>query len=71
MPHKLLLLAPWLALAAAVSAHVFVADAAPPDPPVIIKALTGDTIVQPDGSYTTITHGEMRATNETAAHSIA
>ena len=71
MPHKPLLLALSLAFAAAVSAHVFVADAAPPEPPVIIKALTGDTIVQPDGSYTTITHAEMLATNESAAHSIA
>ena len=71
MPHKPLFLAPSLAFAAAVSAHIFVADAAPPEPPVIIKALTGDTIVQPDGSYTTITHAEMLATNESAAHSIA
>ena len=71
MPHKPLLLALSLAFTAAVSAHVCVADAAPPEPPVIIKALTGDTIVQPDGSYTTITHAEMLATNESAAHSIA
>jgi Domain of Unknown Function with PDB structure (DUF3857)/Transglutaminase-like superfamily len=71
MPHKPLLLVLSLAFAAAVSAHVFVADAAPPEPPVIIKALTGDTIVQPDGSYTTITHAEMLATNESAARSIA
>jgi len=71
VPHKPLFLAPSLAFAAAVSAHIFVADAAPPEPPVIIKALTGDTIVQPDGSYTTITHTEMLATNESAAHSIA
>src|SRR6516225_1650223 len=71
MPQKLLLQAPSLAFAAAVSAHMFAADAASPEPPVIIKVLTGDTIVQLDGSYTTITHGEMLATNETAAHSIA
>jgi hypothetical protein len=71
VPHKLLLLVLSLAFAAAVSADVFVADAAPPEPPVIIKALTGDTIVQPDGSYTTITHGEMLATNASAAHGIA
>ena len=71
VPHKLLLPVLSIAFAASVSAHVLVADAAPLEPPVIIKALTGDTIVQPDGSYTTITHGEMRATNETAAHSIA
>jgi hypothetical protein len=71
MPHKLLLQAPSLAFAAAVSAHMFAADAASPEPPVIIKVLTGDTIVQPDGSYTTITHGEILATNESAAHNIA
>jgi len=71
VPHKPLLLAFSLAFAAAVSAHVFVADAALPEPPVILKALTGDTIVQPDGSYTTINHAEMLATNESAARSIA
>ena len=65
MPHKPLLLAFSLAFAAAVSAHVFVADAALPEPPVILKALTGDTIV------TTINHAEMLATNESAARSIA
>jgi hypothetical protein len=71
VPPKLLLLVPSLAFAAAVSAHLFVASAARPEPPVIIKALTGDTIVQPDGSYTTISHAETLATNESAARSIA
>ena len=71
MPRNPLLLVLSLSCAAAVSAHMFVADAAPPIPAVILKALTGDTIVQPDGSYTTITHAETLATNESAAHSIA
>ena len=70
VPHKLLLLVLLLALAGAALLNVVVA-AAPPIPAVILKALTGDTIVQPDGSYTTITHAEMLATNESAAHSIA
>jgi transglutaminase-like putative cysteine protease len=46
-------------------------DASPPIPAVIIKALKGDTIVEPDGSYTTITHAETLATNESAEHNIA
>jgi transglutaminase-like putative cysteine protease len=46
-------------------------DASPPIPAVVIKALKGDTIVQPDGSYTTITHVETLATNDSAAHNIA
>src|SRR6516164_11153280 len=33
-----------------------VADDAPQLPATIIKSLTGDTIVEPDGSYTTISH---------------
>ena len=46
-------------------------DASPPIPAVIIKALKGDTIVEPDGSYTTMTHAETLATNESAEHNIA
>ena len=69
MAHKPLLLVLSLAIIGAWPTHV--ADAAPPIPAVILKALTGDTIVQPDGSYTTITHAETLATNESAAHSIA
>jgi hypothetical protein len=67
---KLPLFALLLALAGAVPVHGVVADA-PPIPAVILTALTRDTIVQPDGSYTTISHTEMLATNESAAHSIA
>src|SRR5262249_16285828 len=48
-----------------------VADDAPQLPATIIKVLAGDTIVEPDGSYTTIFHAEVVATNESAAHSIA
>ena len=46
-------------------------DASPPMPAAIIKVLKGDTIVQPDGSYTTIFHVERLATNESAARTIA
>ena len=69
MAHRPLLFVLLLAVTGTGPAHV--ADAAPPIPAVILKALTGDTIVQPDGSYTTITHAETLATNESAAHSIA
>jgi Domain of Unknown Function with PDB structure (DUF3857)/Transglutaminase-like superfamily len=63
----LLLIVLSLAFAAAAPPHVVVGAA----PAVILKALTGDTIVQPDGSYTTISHAEMLATNDSAAHNIA
>ena len=69
MAHKPLLFVFLLAIIGAGPTHV--ADAAPPTPAVILKALTGDTIVQLDGSYTTIIHAETLATNESAAHSIA
>ena len=69
MAHRPLLFVLLLAVTGTGPAHV--ADAAPPIPAVILKALTGDTIVQPDGSYTTITHAETLATNQSAAHSIA
>lgn len=70
MPNKPLLFALLLAIAGAAAPNVVVA-AAPPIPAVILKALTGDVIVQPNGSYTMISHGEMLATNESAAHGIA
>jgi Domain of Unknown Function with PDB structure (DUF3857)/Transglutaminase-like superfamily len=69
MAHRPLLFALLLAVTGTGPAHV--ADAAPPIPAVILKALTGDTIVQPAGSYTTVLHAETLATNESAAHSIA
>jgi hypothetical protein len=50
-----------LAGAGALPAHVLAADAAPPIPATILKVLTGDTIVQPAGSYTTISHAEVLA----------
>jgi hypothetical protein len=70
VPNKPLLFALLLAIAGAAAPNVVVA-AAPPIPAVILKALTGDVIVQPNGSYTMISHGEMLATNESAAHGIA
>ena len=59
-----------LAFAGTLPLHA-VADDAPQLPATIIKVLAGDTIVEPDGSYTTIFHAEVVATNESAAHSIA
>jgi transglutaminase-like putative cysteine protease len=44
------------------------ADAAPP---VIIKILARDEVVDLDGNQTTILHAEKLATNESAAHNIA
>jgi hypothetical protein len=69
MADKSLLFVFLLSIIGAGPTHV--ADAAPPEPAVILKALTRDVIVQPDGSYTTITHAETLSTNESAAHSIA
>jgi hypothetical protein len=60
-----------LALAAAIPCHHAGADVAPPRPAVIVKTLTGDEVVEPNGSYTTIFHVEKLATNESAAHNIA
>lgn len=59
-----------LAFAGTLPLHA-VAEDAPQLPATIIKVLAGDTIVEPDGSYTTISHAEVVATNESAAHSIA
>jgi hypothetical protein len=67
----MLLFALLLAIAGAAAAQNVVVAAVPPVPAVILKVLTGDAIVQPDGSYTTISHAEMLATNESAAHGIA
>jgi hypothetical protein len=71
VPRKPFILVLSLALAGAAPRHVVLAEATPPVPPVILKALTGNTTVAPDGSYTTITHAETLATNESAAHNIA
>ena len=70
MLDKPLLFVFLLGIAGAAAPNIVVA-AAPPIPAVILKALTGDVIVQPDGSYMMISHGEMLATNESAAHGIA
>ena len=40
-------------------------------PPVIVKILTGDEVVESDGSQSTIFHVEKLATNQSAAHNIA
>ena len=47
------------------------ADAALPEPPVIVKILTAEEVVDPDGSHTTVFHVEKLATNQSAAHNIA
>src|SRR6516165_11122191 len=52
--------------------YVYVcADAALPEPPVIVKILTAEEVVDPDGSHTTVFHVEKLATNQSAAHNIA
>jgi Domain of Unknown Function with PDB structure (DUF3857)/Transglutaminase-like superfamily len=40
-------------------------------PPVIVKVLTGDEVVEADGSQSTIVHVEKLATNQSAARNIA
>jgi hypothetical protein len=50
--------------------RTIVADAALPGSAVIVKTMTMDEVVQPDGSYTTIFHEEKLATNQSAAQRI-
>jgi hypothetical protein len=57
-----------LASTGALTLRAVADDAAPP---VIVKFLTGDEVVEPDGSRTTIFHIEKLATNQSAAHNIA
>ena len=71
MPNTQVHFALSLALAAAIPCHHAGAEVAPPRPAVIVKTLTGDEIVEPNGGYTTIFHVEKLATNESAAHNIA
>jgi hypothetical protein len=59
-----------LAVAAAVSSDILVAAEAP-IPAEIIKIMTTDAVVEPDGSYTTVSHFETSATNDSAARNIA
>src|SRR6516225_8809675 len=69
MPRKPLLFVLLLAVIGAVPAHLAAADAGPP--PVVVKTMTVDVVVQPDGSYTTTLHVERLATNQSAAQKIA
>ena len=61
----------WAVAAAASTAPDIFAAAAPPLPAEIIKIMTSDTVVEPDGSYTTVSHLETTATNDSAARNIA
>jgi len=69
MPRKPLLFVLLLAVIGAVPAPPAAADAGPP--PVVVKTMTVDVVVQPDGSYTTTLHVERVATNQSAAQKIA
>jgi len=68
MPHKPLLFVFSLAVIGAALAYVTGAGAAPP---MIVKILTGDEVIDASGNQTTIFHVEKLATNESAAHNIA
>jgi Domain of Unknown Function with PDB structure (DUF3857) len=68
MARKLLAFVLLLAVFGAGLTSVANADAAPP---VIIKTLISDEVVDPEGNQTTILHVEKHATNESAAHNIA
>jgi hypothetical protein len=68
MPHKPLLFSFSAAVIGAVLAYVTSAGAAPP---MIVKILTGDEVVDAGGNQTTIFHVEKLATNESAAHNMA
>jgi transglutaminase-like putative cysteine protease len=48
-----------------------VAETSPPTPPIIVKTMTVDGVVAPDGSYTSLFHVERLATNQSAAQKIA
>jgi hypothetical protein len=65
------LLAISIAFAAVVTSQEVFAEASPPRPAILVKAMTLDEVVQPDGSYTTLFHVERLATNQSAAQKIA
>jgi hypothetical protein len=67
MAHRLLALGLLIALVGAGLTHA-AADAAPP---VVIKTLTSDEVVDSEGNQATTLHVEKLATNESAAHNIA
>src|SRR6516162_10002015 len=68
MAHRLLALVLLLIVIDAGLTHAADADAAPP---VVIKTLISDEVVDPEGNQTTTLHVEKLATNESAAHNIA
>jgi hypothetical protein len=68
MAHKSVLFALFLVVIGAGLTHVAAADKSPP---VIIKTLTRDEVVDAAGDQTTTLHVEKLATNESAAHNIA
>jgi hypothetical protein len=69
--NQMSLLALSVAFTIAVPCRTIVADAAPPGSAIIVKTMTLDEVVQPDGGYTTLFHVERRATNQSAAQKIA
>jgi len=68
MAHNPLVFLVSFVLAGVLATSLAAADGAPP---VVVKTLTVDRVVQADGSYTTILHVERLATNASAAHNIA
>jgi hypothetical protein len=66
-----ILLALSVAVAAVPASGEALAEASPPTPAIIVKMMTVDEIVAPDGSYTTTFHVERVATNQSAAQKIA
>jgi len=68
--HDILLVLSAAFAAAATSGEVF-AEASPATSAIIVKTMTLDEVVAPDGSYTTTLHVERAATNQSAAQKIA
>ena len=60
-----------IAFAAVATSQEVFAEASPSRPAVLVKTMTMDEVVQPDGSYTTVFHVERLATNQSAAQKIA
>jgi transglutaminase-like putative cysteine protease len=65
------LLTPWIAFAAVAASTEVLAQTSPPTPPIIVKTMTVDDVVESDGSYTSLFHVERLATNQSAAQKIA
>ena len=66
-----ILLALSVAFGAAMAPSEVFAEPSPPAPAIIVKTMTVDQVVAPDGSYTTTLHVERVATNQSAAQKIA